>query len=158
MNELKIGDIVKLSPISEFYNSDYPDANPNDINGKIIKVDYGNSFLPIWVKWKNGIKNTYNTKDLVKIKNSKMTISRTKALKLIEESRGHFFTVVFTTKNGTERQMNAQYLKDQKSTLGYIKVRETGKLKTSPDNCIRNVNIQTLKKLSIDGTLYTIRK
>lgn len=86
------------------------------------------------------------------------TITRTKALKLIENNKGHFFSVVFDKKSGEERVMNAQYLSDQSdSSLGYVKVKETGKMRTDPKKAIRNINLQTLKKISIAGKTYNVK-
>lgn len=77
------------------------------------------------------------------------TISRKKALDAMKNSGGRFFTVVFIKKDGTERTMNCQYLKDQTtSDLGYVKVRETGKMKTTPTDCVRQINLQTLKRFN----------
>lgn len=86
------------------------------------------------------------------------TISRKVALDLIQNNRGHFFTAIFTKKDGTDRVMNAQYLKDQKDmSLGYVKVREASKLKTTPNDCTRNLNLQTLKQLKIAGATYNVK-
>lgn len=84
-------------------------------------------------------------------------ISRTKALDLLKNSKGHFFTAVFVKKDNTDRTINAQYIKDQTpSVLGLVKVRETSKLKAN-ENPIRQININTLKSLSIGGEIYKIR-
>lgn len=94
---------------------------------------------------------TKATKTPTTTKTSK--ISRTKAIDLIENSKGHFFTVTFTKKDNTERTMNAQYSKKQaqnQSKLGYITLKDM--TKKSP----RNVNTQTLKALSIGGKNYII--
>lgn len=86
------------------------------------------------------------------------TISRREALHLIENNKGHFFSVVFDKKSGEERVMNAQYLSDQSdSSLGYVKVKETGKMRTDPKKAIRNINLQTLKKISIAGKTYNVK-
>lgn len=91
-------------------------------------------------------------------KPSSKTISRKVALDLIQNNRGHFFTAIFTKKDGTDRKINAQYLKDQKDmSLGYVKVREASKLKTSPNDCTRNLNLQTLKELKIAGATYKVK-
>lgn len=85
-------------------------------------------------------------------------ISMKKALDLIQGTKGRFFTVLFLKQDGTERIMNAQYLKDQANqALGYIKVKEAAKLKTNPADAIRQVNIQTLKYLKVGGETYKVR-
>lgn len=82
-------------------------------------------------------------------------MSRTSALEAMQNSKGRFFTVVFTTRGGATRTMNCQYLKDQgNSRLGYVKVREVCKIKT--DECIRNVNLQTLSEYRSAGNTYKI--
>lgn len=85
------------------------------------------------------------------------TISRTAALRLMMNAKGQFFTVVFTKKDGSDRTINCQYLKDQKELqIGYVKVKDLAKMKTSKD-CIRNVNLQTLKSMNIGGKTYKVR-
>lgn len=86
------------------------------------------------------------------------TISRLKAHDLMSNNGGRFFTATFTKKDGTERVMSCTYLKDQTgSVLGYIKVKDTNLCKKTPGSCIRNVNLQTLTKLSIGGKNYNVR-
>lgn len=86
-------------------------------------------------------------------------ISRKKAYELMTNNKGHFFTATFIDKKDKERIMNCQYMKSNQDTLtlGYIKVRESNKLK-SGDNPIRQINLQTLKSLKIAGSFYKIRK
>ncbi len=89
---------------------------------------------------------------------ARRAISRKKALELMQNNRGHFFTVEFVKQDGSERKLNGQYVKDQKnSQLGYVLVKEASKLKTGDKEPIRNVNLQTLKTLKIGGTLYKVR-
>jgi hypothetical protein len=86
------------------------------------------------------------------------TISKTKALELMENNKGHFFTATFIDKKSQERTMNCQYLKDQTySKLGYVKVREAIKAKMKPEDCIRQINLQTLKALKIAGNSYKVK-
>ena len=95
----------------------------------------------------------------IKDKNNKVhRISRQRALNMISNNKGHFFTAVFTKQNGEERTINCQYLKDQKNkSLGYVMVKEVQKMKDGT-NSIRQINMQTLRKLRIGGQTYTIRK
>lgn len=86
------------------------------------------------------------------------SILRKTALELMKNSKGQFFTAVFLKKDGKERTMNCQFLKDQGDIeLGYVRVRDSSLMKKTPAKCIRNVNLQTLKKLVIGGKNYTIR-
>lgn len=100
------------------------------------------------------------------------TISKTKALELMANNKGHFFTATFIAKKG-ERTINCQYLKDQAhSTLGYVKVKEAIKAKAAKEaaekarasnkkiakpDCIRHINLQTLKSLKIAGNTYRVK-
>lgn len=60
------------------------------------------------------------------LKTSTQSISRTKAINLIKESKGRFFTVEFFKQDGTVRIMNGQVKKSSfQDSLGYIKVRES---------------------------------
>lgn len=81
------------------------------------------------------------------------TISRTKAYELMQNNKGHFFTVVFIKKDGTERTINGQYHKPAKSSvLGYVNIKDR------QDNfTIKNVNLQTLLSLRINGFIYKVK-
>lgn len=119
----------------------------------------------------NGTYRTYSfpvvkksiTKKVVVTKKSVPThvsgkITRKKALDLMKNNKGRFFTVTFVKQDGTNRVLNGQYVKGQNpSPAGYVLVKESGKLKTG-QNPIRNVNLQTLKLLTIAGTTYKINK
>lgn len=87
---------------------------------------------------------------------SQTRISRSKALEMMENSKGHFFTATFVSKKG-ERTINCQYLKDQsRSKLGFVKVKEAIKAKLDPKDAIRQINLQTISRLSIAGNSYKI--
>ena len=84
-------------------------------------------------------------------------INRTKALSLMQNNHGHFFTADFIDKNGEPRTMNCQYLKDQTtSPLGYVKVKEQALVRKG-EPAIRSVNLQTLKTLRIAKVNYKLR-
>ena len=112
-------------------------------------------------------KATTNSATVVKAPKTK-TIGRQKALELMQNNKGHFFTVIFVDKSSKDRTMNCQYLKDQKvSTLGYVKVKEAIKAKIAKNtpvkkntpkvSTIRTINLQTLKQLRIAGNSYKIK-
>lgn len=84
-------------------------------------------------------------------------ISRKKALELMKLSKGRFFTVEFTKKDGENRVLNGQYMSGQKDNNSYVLLKESGKLKLG-ENPIRNVNLDTLKTIKISGETYRIRK
>lgn len=86
------------------------------------------------------------------------SISRQKALDMMMSNKGHFFTAVFTKKDGDKRTINCQYMKDQKANpVGYVMVREAGKMKLGV-NAVRQINLQTLESIRIAGQNYNIRK
>jgi len=75
----------------------------------------------------------------------------------MKNNKGRFFTAVFAKKDGTTRTINCQYRKGQPaSEFGYIQVNESGLLKTDPTKAIRQINMQTLKSLTIAGTRYVL--
>lgn len=85
-------------------------------------------------------------------------ISKTKAYDLMKSNKGHFFTAVFTKKDGTTRTINCQYVSDQKSSpLGYVLVKESRLLKSKDKEPIRNLNLQTLQTLKIGGSVYSTK-
>lgn len=84
-------------------------------------------------------------------------ISRTKALELMANSKGSFFTVEFVEKDGSARTLNGSFAKNQKQAhLGYVSVRENNKLKAGV-NPFRQVNLQTLQSLTINGICNKVR-
>lgn len=88
----------------------------------------------------------------------RVSLSRTKAKELMQNSKGHFFTVEFIKKDNTLRKLNGQYMKDQKnSSSNYILLKEASKLKAKDKEPIRNVNLNTLRYLKINGIEYNIR-
>lgn len=96
-----------------------------------------------------------NGKTLKKVKVKK--ISKTKALDLMMNNKGHFFTAEFTKKNGDLRVMNCQVTdKDQDTKLGYVTVKEAALMRTDPKNAHRKINLQTLKALKIGGVAYKV--
>lgn len=65
---LEVGDIVKLSSYSKWYNYGY--ANPVDTPGKIIEIDYmacTSGELGVLVKWDDETTNSYRLHDLIKV-------------------------------------------------------------------------------------------
>lgn len=84
-------------------------------------------------------------------------ISRMTALKLIENNKGHFFTATFIKKDNSTRLINCRYLKDQtNSHLGYVKVIDEKLRKLNPNDCTRQINLQTLTDLNIAGKTYKV--
>lgn len=81
-----------------------------------------------------------------------MRISRTAALQKIRENGTKMLTVTFKTKNNESRTINGMVKRPIINTdLGYIKVYE---MKTKGT---RNVNLQTIESLSLNGNKYVIR-
>lgn len=80
-------------------------------------------------------------------------IGKTKALDLITNSKGKIFSVVFTKKDGSDRKMTCRY--KGLSPLGYVIVTDMSVAKKGEVDT-REVNIQTLKQLKINNTLYKV--
>ena len=77
-------------------------------------------------------------------------IGKKKAFELISNSKGRFFSVTFIKQDKSERVMNASFKKQEVNPLGYINLRDI-KLKE-----FRQVNLQTIKKLTIGKQNYRI--
>lgn len=94
----------------------------------------------------------------VQVKRAQKTISKTDAAEMIINSNhGQAFTATFVKKNGQNRQINCQYMKDQApSKLGYIKVKEMNKLRAGVQP-IRTVDLRTLLSYSMGQVDYKIR-
>jgi len=96
--------------------------------------------------------------EILKTSTKSKKISRDKALGLIQNSKGHFFTAVFVKSGWScdKRTINCQYMKNQdKASAGCVMVKESGRLKTGV-NPIRQINIGTLQSLSIGGQNYKV--
>ena len=85
-------------------------------------------------------------------------ISMTKARDLMLNSRGNFFTAIFTTKKGKLRQINCLCKKDQDTGLGYVQVKEASLMRKKDENPHRQINLQTLHYLKIGGVSYRVKK
>ena len=146
---------------------DYFEANLNTLfkvvadNGTYRTWSLINYVLPTPTKTLIKVKLTpkNNPMNTVTTRKPDNRISRTKAYEMMKNNKGRFFTATFVKKDGEERTINCQFLKDQSElNMGYVKVRESSKLKTTPNDATRQINLQTLKSLKIAGTEYKIRK
>ena len=77
-------------------------------------------------------------------------IGKKAALEKMMASNGQFLSTHFMKADGSLRKFNGKVLKDADMSLGYVKMK-------SPKGEIRNVNLQTLKKLIIGGQEFKIR-
>lgn len=78
-------------------------------------------------------------------------IGRKKALEIIQNTNGKFFSVTFEKKNGENRLMGVQYVKGTKpDPLGYVLLRDL-KAKKS-----KSVNLQTLSEIKTNNILYKV--
>lgn len=85
-------------------------------------------------------------------------ISKSKALNMMQNNKGHFFSVQFQKKgDGTLRVMNCQYLPGQSVTLGVVKVKEAALVRAKDPNPIRSFDLNTVKKISIAGKVYNVK-
>ena len=86
---------------------------------------------------------------------AKQFINKTAAFNLIKNTKGHFFGVTFTERDGSKRVMNAQYSKRETNPLGYVLLRDTN-IKDGTSG-LRNVNLQTISELKISGITYKVK-
>lgn len=88
---------------------------------------------------------------------STQKISRTKALDLIQNSNGKFFTVTFIKKDGSRRVLNAQYTPDMGvSPLGYILVKDISAVRKKEVKTVKNVNLQTIESITLNNVMSKI--
>ena len=88
----------------------------------------------------------------------KSTVSKSKALWMMENNKGRFFSVQFVKKGDKSlRTMNCQYLPGQKVTMGIVKVKEACLVRSKDPNPIRSFDLNTVKKVSIAGCVYGIK-
>lgn len=91
------------------------------------------------------------TETLNNINKEKMTkISRTKAVKLINNTKGKFFTVTYRKNNGDLRMINGNFKKDNFTPLGYMAIW------SAKDKGYRKVNPKTITQLSINNLIYKV--
>lgn len=84
-------------------------------------------------------------------------ISKSKALDLIQNSNGKFFTVTFIKKDGTRRVMNGQHTSDMGvSSLGYINVKDITAVRRKESATIKSVNLQTIESIRLGKTTYKV--
>lgn len=79
------------------------------------------------------------------------TVSRTKAVEMIDNNAGKFFTVTFSTKTKPERTINGLVKKDNKTRTGYIRMYST------QDKGYRSVDPRTISALKINGTVLKVK-
>ena len=158
-NELR-----KKYPTEKWYQSDISDIMDELNNeGKFTHISNGNfRVYSLPVKVNNTPTNNTPVKKVTKISTPKVvkkggSISRTKALDLIKNSNGKFFTVIFDKKDGTERKMTGQHTLDMGvSPLGYINVKDMVAIRKKEKSTVKSVNLQTIKQLKINNTLYKV--
>lgn len=78
------------------------------------------------------------------------TISKTRAVELINTSKGKFFTVTFIKAGGTTRTINGN-TKGKMTNLGYLNVY------SMKDKGYRNINPKTITALSLSGNTYNVK-
>lgn len=140
----------KISPTLNWKQQEVSDAM-NNLSKQGLFTYTDNSVYRTYSAVKQQNKTT---KTMATTTNKKGSISRTAAIDMIRNSKGHFFTVTFTKKDGSLRTMNCQYSKDvpqRQSHLGYVTVMEVS------EKAPKNVNTQTLSALKIGGKNYSIK-
>lgn len=79
-------------------------------------------------------------------------VSRTAMVKIINETKGRFFTSTHIDKEGNARTMNVIKSNKPADELGYIMVY------SMQDKGYRNINPQTITDVSFKGTHYKVKK
>jgi len=97
----------------------------------------------------NVIKNMSNTN--TRRRGRTPRISRTRAIEMIQNAGGRFFTVGWTTGSGEPRMMNANSAKDALTPHGYLRV------KVMRGTGYKSVDSRTINHLKINGTTYNVR-
>lgn len=82
---------------------------------------------------------------------TKSTISKTKAVEIINSTKGKFFTVTFTTKDNRVRTINCNKKANSTTSLGYIRVYST------KDKGLRSINPHTITELKYNNTIYKVK-
>lgn len=84
-------------------------------------------------------------------------ISRTKALEIIQNSNGKFFTVTFIKKDGSRRIMNGQHTSNMStSALGYINVKDISAVRRKEVSTVKSVNLQTIESITLNNVVYKV--
>jgi len=78
-------------------------------------------------------------------------VSRTEIVKLINDTKGRFFTSTHVGKDAKPHTINGMRFKIQDNPLGYIKVHSL------KNKGIRLVNPQTITNLSFGGVHYKVK-
>ena len=105
----------------------------------------------------NTMKTTPSTPTRTRTRSTSTRISRSKALDLIKNSNGKFFTVTFIKKDGTRRVMNGQHTSDMgTSSLGYINVKDITAVRRKESATIKSVNLQTIETIRLGKTTYKV--
>lgn len=82
-----------------------------------------------------------------------MTISKSKALELMQNSKGKFFSVTFVKQDKTSRKMQAKYDSNVSlNPLGFIVLKDV-----CDNNQLKNVNLQQLTELKINKKTYKVK-
>lgn len=79
------------------------------------------------------------------------TISRTKAIAMIDDNAGRFFTTTFMKKDGTQRTINGLVKKDNKTKVGYIR------MYSAQDKGYRSVDPRTISSLTINKQEFKVK-
>lgn len=87
-----------------------------------------------------------------KTKSRTKSITRTKAVEIINGTSGKFFTVTFTTKDNRVRSINCNKKTNSTTPLGYIRVYST------KDKGYRTINPKTISQLKYNNTTYNVVK
>lgn len=102
-------------------------------------------------------KSLTNMQKLTKNATKVEIINRSQAYDMLSTAGGKFGSALFLDKKNDERVMNFQVVSTGKSHLGYITVTDTNLKKKNPDDCIRQINLQTLQLLKLNKRVMKVK-
>jgi methyltransferase-like protein len=146
-------ELRKLFPREQWFQSDISDVM-DDLNneGKFTYVDQGTYriYSLVSVNPVTSPKSTPTKTVAVKTNPTKTRISKTKAVDILKETKGRYFGVTFTKKDGSVRKMKCKMEISTPSPLGYILVKDV------KENTPKSLNLQTLSEIRMNGTIYLV--
>jgi hypothetical protein len=92
---------------------------------------------------------------MAKVNRAKACKRKSSRMKIVDvittKTKGRFFTVTFTKKNGEERTINCNCKKNAQNNLGYITVYSPN------EKGYKNINAQTIKSVVFQNTVYSVK-
>lgn len=150
-------DLVEIAmEMENTFNISIPDGEILDLITPRKYLNYINKKMKTTTKTKAAPLATITKSKTNRVSTSNR-ISKSKALDLIKNSNGKFFTVTFIKKDGTRRVMNGQHTTDMGvSSLGYINVKDITAVRRKETATIKSVNLQTIESIRLNSVTYKV--